>query len=371
MATDAPTRSAATGPKEATAVRVVVVADEVGALSSRQAGAALAEGWPAARVEVLPAGVAGAGFVRAVADLLHAVPESVAVDGAVVTQARGDGVSALLVEDVAPVAGVPLDASSAPLGAALARLLAGVPLRRVYLDLAGLAVHDGGAGLLGALGARADVALDGGVAGLDGLRRLDLTVARERLGSVELVGVVPSGEMDQPLLGLRGITSLRGRPAGLDAQTLLRTDAALERLATLLGPELGAAPGAGACGGLGLAVLALGGRLSTGPAVTFGSAAGAAALRDADLVVTGCSVFDFATRGGGVVAAAAEAAAAVLAPCVVVAGEVLIGAREMRTLGIEAAYAVRESTADAPAGGDVTRAELAGTAGRVGRSWSW
>jgi glycerate kinase len=117
-------------------------------------------------------------------------------------------------------------------------------------------------------------------------------------------------------------------------------------------------------------VLALGGRLRTGPAVTFESA-GAAALQGADLVVTGCSVFDFATRGGGVVAAAAEAAAAVLAPCVVVAGEVLIGAREMRTLGIEAAYAVRESTADAPVGGDVTRAELASTAARVGRSWSW
>jgi glycerate kinase len=358
-------------PKEATAVRVVVAADEVGALSSLEAGTALAAGWPSARVEVLPAGVAGAGFVRAAADRLHTVLESVAVAGAVVTQTRGEDDGALLVEDAAPVAGVPLDATSAPLGAALALLLGGAPLRRIYLDLAGLAVHDGGAGLLGALGARSDVALDAGVAGLGGLGRLDLTEARERLGSVELVGVVPGGEVDQALLGLRGITSLRGRPAGLDPETLLRTDAALEQLAALLGPGLGTTPGAGACGGLGLAVSALGGRLTTGPAVTFGSAAAAAALHGADLVVTGCSVFDFGTRGGGVVAAAAEAAAAVLAPCVVVAGEVLIGAREMRTLGIEAAYAVRESMADAPAGGDVTRAELTSTAGRVGRSWSW
>ena len=56
---------------------------------------------------------------------------------------------------------------------------------------------------------------------------------------------------------------------------------------------------------------------------------------------------------------------------VVVAGEVLIGAREMRTLGIEAAYAVRESTLDAPAGGDVEPADLVATARRVARSWSW
>ena len=55
-----------------------------------------------------------------------------------------------------------------------------------------------------------------------------------------------------------------------------------------------------------------------------------------------------------------------LAPCVVVAGEVLIGAREMRTMGIEAAYAVRGTTGDAPSGGDVDAEELAATARRVG-----
>jgi glycerate kinase len=88
-------------------------------------------------------------------------------------------------------------------------------------------------------------------------------------------------------------------------------------------------------------------------------------------VVTGCSLFDFATRGGGVVAAAAAAAEAALAPCVVVAGEVLIGAREMRTMGVEAAYAVRESTTGLPVGGDVGADELTATARRVGRSWSW
>ena len=31
-----------------------------------------------------------------------------------------------------------------------------------------------------------------------------------------------------------------------------------------------------------------------------------------------------------------------------IAGEVVVGAREMRTMGIEAAYAVRESSLDAP-----------------------
>jgi glycerate kinase len=89
-----------------------------------------------------------------------------------------------------------------------------------------------------------------------------------------------------------------------------------------------------------------------------------------DLVVTGCSVFDFASRGGGVVAAMAEAASTVLSPCILIAGEVVIGSREMRTMGIEAAYAVRESALDDPHG-TVNEDELAATARRVARSWTW
>ena len=66
----------------------------------------------------------------------------------------------------------------------------------------------------------------------------------------------------------------------------------------------------------------------------------------------------------------AEAAAAALTPCIVIAGEMLIGSREMRTLGIEAGYAVRESLIDDPHA-EISEEELASTARRVARSWSW
>lgn len=350
-------------------MRIIVISDAIGTLSSALAGRVLAQGWPEAEVHMVPAGAAGGGFLRATADLLGAEPLSAAVDGAVVRVAAAPGRAVLAVQSTnRPEHGLPLDASSAPLGVALAELLDARP-RQVHLDLAGLAVFDGGAGLLGALGARADVPLDKGVVGLHGLGVLDLDPVRALLGGTELIGVVPADELGQPLLGLRGITSRHGRPAGLDAEVLLSTDADLERLGTLAARELSAAPGAGACGGTGLAVLALGGRLTTGAAAAL-DASGVAVRARPDLVVTGCSVFDFAQRGGEVVAAAAALAADALAPCVVVAGEVLIGLREMRTLGIEAAYAVRESTTDAPAA-DVVPAELAATARRVGRSWSW
>ena len=350
-------------------MRILVVSDDLGTLSSLQAGRALAEGWPQADVRIVPAGAAGAGFLRAAADTIGAEPVSTASAGAVVTSAAERGQAVLHVESASrPEHGLPLDASSAPLGTALAALLATGP-QRLYVDLAGMAVFDGGAGLLGALGARADVPLDAGVVGLHGLGLLDLDPVRDLLGSCELIGVVPATQLGQPLLGLRGITSRYGRPAGLDAAVLLRTDADLERLAAMAGKGLGAAPGAGACGGTGSAVLALGGRLTTGPAASL-DLGGAGEVSGPDLVVTGCSVFDFAQRGGEVVAAAAALAADALAPCVVVAGEVLIGSREMRTLGIEAAYPVRESGADAAAG-CIEPAELATTARRVGRSWRW
>ena len=182
------------------------------------------------------------------------------------------------------------------------------------MDLVSDDVHDGGAGFLAGLG---DTRLDG----------------------IDLVGVVPEAERSQPLLGLRGITSLRGRAAGEDPARLLAIDAGLAELASALGvPDQ---PGAGACGGVGLAILALGGRLATGPEVTL---AGVSA--PVDLLVTGCTSYDFATRGGGVVASAARLAAELLCPCVVLAGEVLIGGREMRTMGVEAAYGLDVAAGD-------------------------
>lgn len=353
-------------------MRVLVVSDAVGGMTSLEAGVALAEGWPRAQVVVIPVGVAGGGYARAAADSWGVTLQTSLGDGVVVTAAVAGDRAVLRVEASSTVAaGLPLAAGSGPLGEALATLLGRVRLQQVHLDLTGLAVHDGGAGLLGALGATADVSLTAGVAGLSGLQRLDLQPVRDLLAGVDLVGVVPASELGQPLLGLRGITSLHGRAAGLDAEVLLRTDADLERLAQLAAPDQASAPGAGACGGLGLAVLALGGRLSTGPALVLAAAPLHAGRPVPDLVVTGCSVFDFATRGGGVVAEVAQRAGEALRPCILVAGEVLVGAREMRTMGIEAAYAVRESTADAPAGGDVDAAELTAAARRVGRSWSW
>jgi glycerate 2-kinase len=349
---------------ESATVRILVASDRIGALSSRQAGRVIANGWPTTTRTVVPLGEAGRGFVQAYGDLLGADTEhSLAPDGAVtVAQAAGTAVVGVEAANASGNA-IAYHQSSSLIGAAIATTLARRP-RRLVIDLAGVGAHDAGAGMLGALGARADGPLDSGVAGLSQVSIVDLSEVRQRLAGVELIGVVRDAELGQRLLGLRGVTSTKGRAAGVDPETLLATDAALEHFAGLAAAEFTQTPGAGAAGGLGFAILALGGRLTTGPRLAFEVVGALPAL---DLVITGCDVFDFATRGGGVVAEAARRAEQVLCPCIALAGEVLIGGREMRTMGIEAAYELGASAAaDAPG-----EEGLAALARRVARSWRW
>lgn len=347
-------------------MQVLVITDRIGMLTSALAGRVLAEGWPGATV--VPAGGAGAGFGRAHADLIGAELITGMAGATPAWWAAGGGAVVAGLEVAGPGAdqGIPYQASTSALGEVMVTALNSRPdPERLVIDCAaGGSAHDGGAGLLAGLGATADVPLDGGVAGLDGIGAVDLAAAREHLGGTDVIGVIPADQTGQSLLGLRGITSVR-RGSAVDPARLLRTDATLERWAGLLGvPDR---PGAGACGGVALAVLALGGRLVTGPELALESVP----ERRLDLVVTGCGVFDFAERGGEVVAAAVQVAERSLCPAIVIAGEVLIGGREMRSIGIESGYPVRNSTSDAPVTDGIEADELSAVVRRVARSWRW
>lgn len=368
-------------------MRVLVACDSIGSMTSAAAGEAIARGWlrtsPDAQLAVVPMGEAGAGFAQAMADQWQA-EVAVATGGGseIATCVRSDG--DLLVGAEGPALrhdgsspgsgvnkGINRTGSSAPFGQVVADEVRRRRPDRLVLDLAGLDTHDAGAGLLAALGAVADVDLTAGVAGLADLTTLDLEPVRDLLVGVELIAVVPSGEQSQHLLGLRGITSLKGREADTDPAVMLAIDSSIEKLASLAGPEAAALPGAGACGGVAWAVAALGGRIATAVEVCAEQAGLGATLEQADLVITGAGVYDFASRGGGVMQHVADRAQRVMRPCVALAGEVVIGAREMRTMGIESAHPVRPTRGTIAGGGDVTADELTALAERVARSWLW
>jgi glycerate kinase len=358
-------------------MRVIIATDGIGALSSASAGEVLARGWLAtgrARAEVVPMGEAGSGFAQAVADATGAEISGGVSDGGLTTVVDSPDRLVVSVEGTTREAqlGIDRQASSYPIGAALADALRASPHQapEIVLDVSANRAHDAGAGLLAALGSTGNVPLDQGVAGLAGVARVELDGVRRQLAGRQLTVIVPAGQETLPLLGLRGITSRFGRDQGWHPELLLSTDASLQAFTVAAAPGLPEAPDWGACGGLGFVAHALGGRVLTGSAYCAELAGLPDSLREADLLVTGCSVFDFAERGGGVVARVAQLGEQATVPVVLVAGEVVIGSREMRAMGIESAYGVRESHADAP-DGEVTVDELAATVERVARTWTW
>jgi glycerate kinase len=204
------------------------------------------------------------------------------------------------------------------------------------------------------------------VAGLDGLGEVDLEPGRRRLSGITLVGARDS---ESTLTGLFGTTKADGPDKAIPDARLPHVDAVLEQLAAATDRRRSAAKGAGAGGGLGFAVLLLGGTLRPGFEVVADAVELHARARLADLVVTGEGAFDFSTRSGTVPYGIASVAAEAIRPCIAVAGQVLVGSREMRALGVESAYAVEDLVGEERAALDPA-GSLVELAARVARTWS-
>jgi glycerate kinase len=360
-------------------VRVLVAPDKfAGTLTAVEAAEAIATGWrrraPDDELDLAPMADGGPGFV----DVLHAalggelhvvtveavhgeeVPATVlrVGDTAYVESAQSCGLH-LLGEGSAELA------TTSGVGELVLAAVDG-GATRVVVGLGGSGTNDGGAGFLAALGATSDGVLDCGPALFDQLTTVDLGPARERLAGVELV---MASDVDNPLTGLFGATKTYGPQKGIGEDRIAEVDSWLEQLAHATDRRTALAKGAGAAGGLGYALLCLGARREPGIEMVAGAVRLAERARQADLVITGEGAFDFSSRSGKVPYGVAEIAADALRPCVALAGQVLVGSREMRALGIESAYSLvdlvglEQAMAD-PAG------SLADLAARVARTWS-
>lgn len=329
-------------------MRVVVAIDSYkGCLSSADAGAAARSGVlaaaPDADVRVFPVADGGEGTVDA---LLHAVPGERVLAPTVDALGRPVEAAYALLDDRATAvveaaacvglaqAGV-VDATLPPLAGSagvglLVRHAVATGARRVVVALGGTSCTDGGAGLLIALGARASD-LDGGpvaAAGTNPLWRfgaLDPASVPE-LGDVELVVLT---DVDSPLHGPRGAAHVFGPQKGATSEQVRVLDDRLVAWGAALaaaGRPVADLPGAGAAGGLGAALLALGARREAG----FGFLARATGLGDAmagaDLVLTGEGRLDGQTAHGKAPAGVAALARAAGAVVVALAGSVERGA---------------------------------------------
>lgn len=363
-------------------MRVVIAPDKfAGTLTAPEAARAIAAGWrrhaPDDELVLVPMSDGGPGFVdvvhSALGGELHAItvpdPYGLPVPAAVLRlgeSAYVESAQAVGLHLTAEAARDPEHGSSYGLGVLVDEAIRG-GAHRIVVGLGGSATNDGGAGLLAALGARAEGAvLDAGPAGLDGLTAVDLDVARERLAGIELIA---ASDVDNSLLGLIGATKTYGPQKGLAEDRLYAVDGWLQTLAEATDRKLAAKPGAGAAGGLGFALMLLGATRVAGVDVVIDSVRLIERLRGADLVITGEGAFDFSSRSGKVPYGVAAAGTQALVPCIAMAGRVQVGSREMRALGIESAYSVSELVGAERALGEPAAA-LADLAQRVARTWS-
>ena len=364
-------------------MRVLIAPDKfAGTLSAVEAAAAIAEGWrrraPDDELDLVPLADGGPGFVDALhaslgGDLLavtvtgpygEQVPGSVLLDGgtAYVESAQACGLHLTAQRDRDPER-----ASTYGVGE-LVTAAADAGAREVCVGLGGSGTNDGGAGMLDALGATAtpDGALTAGPTGLAKLEGVELAAARRRVDGVRLVA---ASDLDNPLLGLIGATNVHGAQKGVREDRLPTVDATLQRLADATDRTVARAKGAGDAGGLGFALLLLGATRTPGFDVVSEAVGLAGRARRADLVITGEGAFDFSSGSGKVPYGVARVAAAALQPCIALAGQVLVGSREMRALGVESAYSMVELLGEGASFADPA-GSLASLAERTARSWS-
>ena len=319
--------------------RVLLAIDSFkGSVSSAQAEEAVAEGvrrvWPDAELNALPLADGGEGTLDAIA----------ACGGELstceVAGPLGDRVSArMLVDDERESAVIEM-AEAAGIGyspctesAALAASTYGVGelmlrevragAKTIYIGLGGSATNDGGAGMLQALGAHlvdeCGCNIAPGLAGLEHVTSIDLAPA---LGALNGARIIVLSDVENPLVGRRGALAVFGGQKGLptdDAETLRRYDSWMLGYGRLLdaaifearaqgllrapegartfGSVLGV-PGAGAAGGLGAALLALGAELRSGVETVLDLIGFDERVRDADLVITGEGNMDEQSAAG-------------------------------------------------------------------------
>lgn len=319
--------------------RVLLAIDSFkGSVSSSQAESAVAGGvrrvWPDAQVSALPLADGGEGTLDAVAacggeivtcevagPLGKRVAARMLVDGeresAVIEMAEAAGIGYSPCTESAALA-----ATTYGVGELMLRAVR-TGAKTLYIGLGGSATNDGGAGMLQALGARlvdeCGCNIAPGLAGLEQVASVDLAPALQALDDARIVVL---SDVENPLVGRRGALAVFGGQKGLptdDVEALGRYDGWMVGYGRLLDTAIAEAraqgllrvpegartfgsvlgvPGAGAAGGLGAALLALGAELRSGVETVLDLIGFDEHVRDVDLVITGEGNMDEQSAAG-------------------------------------------------------------------------
>lgn len=339
-------------------MKVIIAPDSFkGSLTAEAVCAAIAAGlrqtWPGAELVSLPLADGGEGTAAALATATGGCMLTALVqdplgrpvqaqyaclgDGrtAVVEMAAASGLTLL-----SPAERRPLQTTTYGTGQLIKAAL-DQEVEELIVAIGGSATNDGGAGALQALGAKLldseGRELPPGGAALQSLVHLDLSGVDPRLRCVRLRVAC---DVDNPLTGPQGASHVFGPQKGATADDVELLDRSLTHWRAVIraatGMDLGATPGAGAAGGLGVALLLLGGQPERGIEIVLDTLKVDRHLAGADLVLTGEGRIDGQTARGKTIWGIAQHAKRFGVPVIALVGSEGVGSEDLDREGISA-----------------------------------
>lgn len=248
-------------------------------------------------------------------------------------------------------------------------------LRRIILGIGGSATNDGGVGMLQALGAKfvdkTGKSLSFGGAALADLAQIDMSGLDPRLQETR---IEVACDVDNPLCGEHGASAVFGAQKGATKADIQRLDAALrhfaEQVQTQLGIDIQTPKGAGAAGGMGGGLMLLPQvRLRSGVQMVIEAVDLAAAIADADIVVTGEGRMDGQSVHGKTPIGVAKLAKSAGKPVIAIVGSLREDYPAVYEAGIDAVFPIIRQINSLENTLQAGRENLISTAENVARLW--
>lgn len=216
----------------------------------------------------------------------------------------------------------------------------------IIIGIGGSATNDGGAGMMQALGAKlrdangADIGYGGG--SLHCLSDIDISELDPRL---KLCAIRVACDVSNPLIGDNGASRIFGPQKGATEENIVELDRNLAHYADIIKKSLNvdvkAAPGAGAAGGMGAALMAfLGAELRSGIEIVTAALNLEEHIHDCTLVVTGEGRIDSQSIRGKVPIGVANVAKKYHKPVIGIAGSLTHDVGIVHHYGIDAVFSV-------------------------------
>jgi glycerate 2-kinase len=225
--------------------------------------------------------------------------------------------------------------------------------KKIVVGVGGTASLDGGEGILEAVFKE---------------QKIDLQNLPLWLSGVEIIAAT---DVDVPLLGARGAVKGFGKQKGLSEDEYDAAEELIKNKVESFGRRIdGKDPslilGAGAGGGIGYGLLALGAKRVGGLELVFEISQLEQKIATADLLITGEGSVDWQTLTGKVIMGLAQKAQNHGVPTIALAGRVLAGKRELAAAGIVGAYGCVLDNEPVPVD---PFASLSALAERLGKTW--